>query len=96
MNQLARDELRAAWLRGQKQITGEYADEDGGLCALGVLGVHTCVFGGTVSLFTRLGITLGLMLACPLCDLKETEAGLITHLNDDHGCDFAKIAEIMP
>jgi len=33
---------------------------------------------------------------CPICWLTFMEWGLVGHLNDRHGCDFFKIASLMP
>ena len=97
MNDLARDTLRQAALSGVKQITGRLRDKAGGLCALAVLGFYDyCLVGPLERLY---GMSKD-PVWCPICDNagepRSGEWSLISHLNDRHGCDFLKIAELMP
>ena len=105
MNRKAYDLLVAAALRGQKQAYGQYEDEDGGLCALGVLGWRRAMPASSLeeemqfarACAQRVGLYRSPLTACPECaSTRTTETNLLIHLNDDHKFDFLTIANKMP
>lgn len=93
MNDLARQKLIDAALRGVRQIKGRLRDSKGGMCALGALGYRT----GEYEQWMELGHLYEMkeeICDCPFsCGLKFLcEGSLIVHLNDKHDLDFLGIA----
>lgn len=87
MNELGRDKLREAALKGVRQIKGRFKDDKGGMCALGVLGMKVGMNE------RKYDLKIGPDLPCELCHrICDNEAKLIIHLNDDHDLDFLAIA----
>ena len=103
MNELARQKLIEAALSGVRQIKGRYHDDDGGRCAMGVLGVRSSEIGQQSNV-DQVCKTYGVgihsddeRLPCPGCGrMYVAEIVLIIHLNDDHDLDFLEIAHKMP
>lgn len=92
MNDLAREKLIQAQLRGVKQIYGNYFDERGGFCAMGILEQDTSSYDTC----SQYGLRLTPVF-CPECGEKcDVETTLIIHLNDVHKFDFLTIARKMP
>lgn len=96
MNDLARERLREAALKGVPQIKGMYRDPFGGRCALGVLDQEGRLSTTSWQALTEFQVRLGLsdeLRGCPECGKGPyTEPGLILHYNDDHDMDFLAIA----
>lgn len=92
MNEIAREVLRVAALRGVKQIRGAYQDGDG-RCALGVLMDHAEAMRSQNYLWRDYGLDTERRCLCPHgCGALGDEAGIIVHMNDYHGDDFLAIA----
>ena len=93
MKQVAKDVLRQAWMDNVRQIKGRTSDGRGGYCAMGLL---------DEAKISIISLRPKSIQQCPVC-FSETykfiihsEMELVVHYNDDHGYDFAKIAELMP
>jgi hypothetical protein len=91
MNAAAAQALYDAERGGIRQIRGQFADGDGGFCAIGVLAERSLEWGLELWRLSR--------QTCPLCGLTRSnknlmlcEADVIIHLNDDHELSFAEIA----
>ena len=102
MNQLAKDALRKAWLDGTPQIRGRLFDSQGGMCAWGVLGAalgcmtEVTFWSSVTRIYKTYDVQYNRLVPCPSCTETHIECNLVVHLNNDHGFDFGKIAELMP
>ena len=98
MNDIARQKLIDAALAGVRQIKGKYADDEGGLCALGVLGMREHHILHWEERIREAGLDPSIAYACPHGCKSESkkglfgEGGLVVHLNDKHDYDFLAIA----
>ena len=110
MNDLAREKLVEAALKGVKQNKGWYFGFDNSLCALGVLGyAHTSTDDSIKQLDTKYGFS-DKEIKCPFignpgekgayeiggCVLISNERHLVAHLNDIHDLSFLDIARKFP
>jgi hypothetical protein len=94
VNELGREKLVAAALKGVKQIKGDYY-RDGGFCAMGVLGVDNPNDArDEFAVCDEYGIDYRAVgRVCEVCQERVgTELCLIIHLNDYHDMDFLTIA----
>lgn len=86
MNLAAANALYEAERKGVRQITNFTFDNDGGMCALGVL-----VAAGQSSEVMHTP-----MRSCPLCGeaawWMDYEGHVMIHMNDSHRLTFAEIA----
>lgn len=93
MNDLGREKLVEAALKGVRQITGALTDNKGGFCAMGVLGFSSDMTLTTFYNAVRAYDLSTTIRSCDLCGLNVLgELKLIPHLNDGHGLDFLTIA----
>lgn len=98
MNEQAARALYEAERKGVRQITGAFADDSGGRCALGVI-----YEAAGVNLDRRrfcplpsLGLSCEFgeyAVPCPMCGIPFGHSqGVVSHLNDEHRLTFAEIA----